>query len=60
MDIRTLTGKAIAVLIVAVIASALLTSFAGPHLAQGIADVAVLASAVLVGVAVLIDRRRQP
>lgn len=60
MDIRTLTGKAIATLIAAVVVSALVTSFGAPHLAQGIADVAVLASAVFVGVAVLIDRRRQP
>jgi len=60
MDIRTLTGKAIATLIAAVIASGLVTSYGAPRVAQGIADVAVLASAVFVGAAVLVDRRRQP
>jgi hypothetical protein len=60
MDIRTLTGKAIATLIAAVVASALVTSFGAPHVVQGIADVAVLAAFAFAGVAILIDRRRKP
>lgn len=60
MNIGRLTGIAIATLFASVVAVAAVISFGSNGVALGIANVAVLASAVFVGVAVLVDRRRRP
>jgi hypothetical protein len=59
MNLRTLSGKAIAVLLAAVFISALLTSFGGPRTARVIADMAVLAAALLAIAAAVIEGSRR-
>ena len=59
MNIGTLTGIAMACLFASVVAVAAVIGFGGHGMAQGIPDMAVLASLAFVGIGRLIDRRQR-